>query len=438
MSQLNSHTHCQVAQANPQAKTWQRVCLFLRTTGRQSRQNKNTERTAHGIVHAGFSGFRAFVARKKSLCKLKGNRLVIPHDTIPSTVTSNISMTTNLQDIIKGIQKQNQTMQSAFGLNSLQGIAAAIEKQNKAQFNFSGLSGLTDIARTISQQMKPLNATSLVLGNSIQAQLAAIQYPKNHSALFGLTSTLAELAKTNQIASDRLSGFATSQLLLSKNLTEIAKTLSQSHLNKFNTIDIALQGISKTYLKNIALTRNWEDISVAEEANETIANIADELLNNTAQVTVQDLDNLRQSIVTELLGLLGKTKTDKARQFIFELISTISFLLIFYNPFVIPTDKSNSEVIIETKREIEKISKEFSSKIESELNKLNKTRTARTNVNLRYSDKKNSKIIGLVKLGQQVTVIEIRHKHLLLSYIDKETGEPKSGFATKKYFDIDK
>ena len=38
----------------------------------------------HGIVHAGFRGFRAFVARKKGRCKLIGNRFVIPHDTIPS------------------------------------------------------------------------------------------------------------------------------------------------------------------------------------------------------------------------------------------------------------------------------------------------------------------------------------------------------------------
>ena len=347
-------------------------------------------------------------------------------------------MTTNLQDIIKGMQKQNQTMQNAFGLTSLQAIAAAVEKQNNAHFNLSGLGGLTDIAKSISQQMKPSNGTSMVLGNSIQAQIASIQYPKNHSILFGLTSTLVELAKTNQLASDKLSGFVTSQLLLSNNLTAIAKTLSQSHLNKFNSIDFALQGISKTYLKNVVLTRNWEEISVAEEANETIANIADELLNNTSQITVQDFDNLRQSIVTELFGLLGKTKTDKARQYIFELISVISFLLIFYNPFIIPTDKSNSEVIETTKREIEKISKEFSTKIETELNKLNKTRTARTNVNLRYSEKKNSKVIGLVKLGQQVTVIEIRHKHLLISYIDGETGEPKSGFVTKKYFEVDK
>jgi hypothetical protein len=36
------------------------------------------------IVHAGFSGFRKFVARKKSRCKLIGNRFVIPHDTIHS------------------------------------------------------------------------------------------------------------------------------------------------------------------------------------------------------------------------------------------------------------------------------------------------------------------------------------------------------------------
>ena len=329
-------------------------------------------------------------------------------------------------------------MQSAFGLTSLKGIAAEMERQNNAHVIFSGLSALKDIAKTISQQMKPLDATSIILGNSIQTKMSAIQYPKNHPALFGLTSTLAELAKTNQLASERLSGFATSQLLLSSNLTAIAKTLDQSHLKKFNSIDIAIQGISKAYLKNIALTRNWEEISVAEEANETISNIADGILKNASQVTIHDLDNLRKSIVTELLGLLGKTKTDKARQFIFEIISVISFLLIFYNPFVLPTDKTNTEVINETKREIEKISKDFSAKIENELSKLNKTRIARTNVDLRCSERNSSKIIGIVKQGQQVTVIEIRHKHLLISYIDKETTEPKSGFVTKKYFTPDK
>ena len=49
-------------------------------------KNKH-ESTTHSIVHAGFRGMRAFVARKKSRCKLIGNRLVIPHDTIPSNVS---------------------------------------------------------------------------------------------------------------------------------------------------------------------------------------------------------------------------------------------------------------------------------------------------------------------------------------------------------------
>jgi hypothetical protein len=43
----------------------------------------NQQPITHGIVHVGFSAFRKFVTRKKSWCKLAGNRSVIPHDTIP-------------------------------------------------------------------------------------------------------------------------------------------------------------------------------------------------------------------------------------------------------------------------------------------------------------------------------------------------------------------
>ena len=54
---------------------------FIYITG-----DNEIRRTTHGIEHAGFRGFRAFVARKKSWCKLIIFRFVLPHDTIPSTV----------------------------------------------------------------------------------------------------------------------------------------------------------------------------------------------------------------------------------------------------------------------------------------------------------------------------------------------------------------
>ena len=42
MPTLNGHTHCQVAPADPQAKTWQRVCLFL-THGQEDNAAKMKE-----------------------------------------------------------------------------------------------------------------------------------------------------------------------------------------------------------------------------------------------------------------------------------------------------------------------------------------------------------------------------------------------------------
>ena len=50
---LNSHTHCQVAQADPQTKTWQRVCLPQRTD-----KEKTTKAQLQLPVKSGSSGFR--------------------------------------------------------------------------------------------------------------------------------------------------------------------------------------------------------------------------------------------------------------------------------------------------------------------------------------------------------------------------------------------
>ena len=51
-------------------------------------ENNNRQCLTHGIVHAGFSGLRSFVARKKSRCNLIENRFELPHDTIPSYVVA--------------------------------------------------------------------------------------------------------------------------------------------------------------------------------------------------------------------------------------------------------------------------------------------------------------------------------------------------------------
>ena len=52
---LHSHTHCQVAPADTQAKTWQRVCLSHRTTDRQSVRKTEGQQLTAVWRNGGFS-----------------------------------------------------------------------------------------------------------------------------------------------------------------------------------------------------------------------------------------------------------------------------------------------------------------------------------------------------------------------------------------------
>ncbi len=71
MPTLNSHTHFQVAPADPKAKTWQRVWLFQRTTDRQSGRKKNTERTTAVWRNGGFSAsYDGFVVGSSAVLRL--------------------------------------------------------------------------------------------------------------------------------------------------------------------------------------------------------------------------------------------------------------------------------------------------------------------------------------------------------------------------------
>ena len=52
MPTLHSHTHCQVAPANAQTKTWQRVCLSNRTT---KTTDKPTDEKEHRSDNTGLA-----------------------------------------------------------------------------------------------------------------------------------------------------------------------------------------------------------------------------------------------------------------------------------------------------------------------------------------------------------------------------------------------
>ena len=60
---LHSHTHCQVAPAETQAKTWQRVCLSNSTTDRQTDEKKEA---LGGNITYTQAGGSCFVGQKSA------------------------------------------------------------------------------------------------------------------------------------------------------------------------------------------------------------------------------------------------------------------------------------------------------------------------------------------------------------------------------------
>ena len=346
--------------------------------------------------------------------------------------------------ILKAMRKQNQIMKATTGLGSIHNI-----KNNLSLYNYKasypvGLSAVLNSTKSLSQFLKPVNSLNSMLGNNLKSHLSLYKYSNSYFSK-SLSSSLSNIIKNNQTLSNSLFNYSSTQLQLSNNLIQIAKAMNYPHLNKFNSLNIALQGVTTSYLKDIVKTRNWDEIDFAEQVNDTIIEASEEIANSTTQLTVEDLDNLKVSIINELMPFLSKTKTEKARNFIIELIAIISLLLTIYGTYLMVSDKTNKDVIDETKLEVENISSqitdlkeelkvEISKTIETEFNKLNKKRIALTNVNLRKAPVNNSPIIGLVKSGQEVIVIEIQNKYLFITYIDKDTGYPLSGFVVKKYF----
>ena len=78
MPTLHSHTHCQVAPADTQAKTWQRVCLSNRTTKTTDKLTDEKEHRSDNITYTQ-AGVSCFVGQESGIFEVQffvGNSVV--------------------------------------------------------------------------------------------------------------------------------------------------------------------------------------------------------------------------------------------------------------------------------------------------------------------------------------------------------------------------
>ena len=341
-------------------------------------------------------------------------------------ITQNILGLNGLQAAIAAMESNRVDNSNLYsGIAAIRGIAATFEKQQKSYFN--EIAKTNDVITTITAPMSVFNSAAILAANAWTTQLAKVQSP-----LLALTASLTKISQTNKLWADKIADIATSQLYLTSSL-QAALNIHSQQKAAFDSLNMAITGVSGAFLKQIATTKTWEDISFVEETNTIIADAINVRCEEEYISHVnEDIENFKESIISGLSKLLCKTKTQRAKEYILELMTLISFLFWFYS---LQTAPSKEDIKLIIKQELVANKDVLVDEIEAAVSKyFSKMRTARVRTNLHYSDKKNAKITGVVQPGQQVTVIEIRHKYLLISFIDKDTGEPKSGFVLKKYF----
>lgn len=316
-------------------------------------------------------------------------------------------------------------------LSELQKTITSLQDKIKP-FNFNetisnGLkasNSIPGITQSISDQRSPLNKVNLIAAESNTFSAFANKRISAHLAAMESLSY-----KTKQSFKKTLNEIAKSQLLVTNNLNHI---FNNSY--DFSPLNNAILGISNIYLRDIASRKEWGRAEIVKEVNETIISATEDYSSDNDIATREDLEKLSTSLLNTFHELHLKSKSKSIKAYLGQIIQMLIIVFGLYMDFTTLNDISNKEVVDITKSEIQDLEKKLLTKMDNEFKKLNKTRIASTNVNLRKSCSKRAQIKGLVKTGQIVTVIEIRHKWLLVTYIDNETEEPFSGFVYKKYF----
>ncbi len=250
---------------------------------------------------------------------------------------------------------------------------------------------------------------------------------------YPISSAFTELIAKNSKITEQFNGYFKSQSILNSSVLNLVDKMNFPLSTHIQSIQSAFQKTSSFFISDIIDSEEWDDLGIVEDINSSLHSITEEYVDS--DITSFQLEKIKTEIIDELHSKisilemsLSKTSSKRVSEFVLTLMTIIGFY------FACISHNNPAITKKELEEELQNFKEEFTSSIDIQIQNYFKERIALTNVNLRISNKKNSKKIGLIKEGQNVLVIEILHKWLLIQYFDIETGEPKTGYVFKKYF----
>ena len=285
-----------------------------------------------------------------------------------------------------------------------------------------------------SQELWQNNLSAMTMSDAIFKSIAQQQnlFSKNFVGLDTLSKTFAKQASLLKIPDPTLEairGISQMQESLFGGLKGIASIgeFYKPYVNQINSLKIAMSGISGQIAAIAAQNNNWQLLDDFEEINEQ----AFELTNgfSSESILTEEESVKFQQLVDTVFEFIQKNKQlgKKAYNFL-SLVVLIFNLYQFYDTF-----KTKPEPV--SKEDIVKFEKKLLLAIELKFKEHKEYRTTNRISKVMLKPKSKTLIIASLPKDFDVTVLQINHKWVFVSYINPKDNLMETGWVMKKYLD---
>lgn len=317
---------------------------------------------------------------------------------------------TGFDDILKSAQ-WHQSIQKSLGLSSQ--LSEMMNAQERITKSLSGVSMITELAKSMQQHhrmfenptLSPIEA--MTKGLSLQAKFAIPQTTldaissinRQHEQLFGNLRSITEAINKNQAV-----------------------------FNQINSWQFAISGISGQLAAIAASQKKWDLIDDFEEITEEAVSLNERIFDNNG-VTKEGLNELK-AFFQRIEIKVDKIDAD-ANALFWKLLALLSFIIAVMGEARNWLPKPEYA----TKQEVETVIKEQFGIYEKKLKEDKEFRITSRICKVMSKPRLKSLVIEKLPIDFEVTVLQVNHKWVYVTYFSPVDNLPQTGWIMKKYLD---
>ncbi|ADY51158.1 hypothetical protein Pedsa_0579 [Pseudopedobacter saltans DSM 12145] len=317
---------------------------------------------------------------------------------------------TGFDDILKSAQ-WHQSIQKSLGLTSQ--LSEMMKAQEQITKSLSGVSMIIELAKSMQKHHRMFENPTL---SAIEAMTKGLSL----QAKFAIPQTTLDAITSINRQHDQLFG----------NLRSITEAINknQAAFNQINSWQFAISGISGQLAAIAASQKKWNLIDDFEEITEEAVSLNERIFDENG-VTKEGLNELK-AFFQRIEIKVDKIDAD-ANALFWKVLALLSFALALLSEARNWLPKPEYA----TKQEVETVIKEQFGIYEKKLKDDKEFRITSRNCKVMSKPRLKSLVIEKLPIDFEVTVLQVNHKWVYVTYFSPIDNLPQTGWIMKKYLD---